>query len=211
MPIQNILPDPNNVISTAGVDISGTAGPGFASVKLSSDQPIMRDRTRSGRLVSRAVSYHQWNIDISYNPMTKAQFNPIYGFLLEKQGSLKPFFVELPQYRGQAVSSKIASSGVAGSNTLTLDNITDIEVGMMFIINDSADSTHTKAYIITRASSTPDQITFTPGLQKAVNNGATVNFTNPKIRVIQSGDVQEYSLDTNNLYSFSLKLEEACS
>lgn len=211
MPIQNILPDPNNVISTAGVDISGTAGPGFASVKLSSDQPIMRDRTRSGRLVSRAVSYHQWNIDISYNPMTKAQFNPIYGFLLEKQGSLKPFFVELPQYRGQAVSSKIASSGVAGSNTLTLDNITDIEVGMMFIINDSADSTHTKAYIITRASSTPDQITFTPGLQKAVNNGATVNFTNPKIRVIQSGDVQEYSLNTNNLYSFSLKLEEACS
>jgi hypothetical protein len=127
MPIQNILPDPNNVISTAGVDISGTAGPGFASVKLSSDQPIMRDRTRSGRLVSRAVSYHQWNIDISYNPMTKAQFNPIYGFLLEKQGSLKPFFVELPQYRGQAVSSKTASSGVAGSNTLTVNNITDIE------------------------------------------------------------------------------------
>ena len=210
MAIQNTLPDPNNLVNTAGLD-SGTAGPGFASVKLSSDQPIMRDRTRSGRLVSRAVSYHQWNIDISYNPMTKAQFNPIYGFLLEKQGSLKPFFVELPQYRGQAVSSKIASSGVAGSNTLTLDNITDIEVGMMFIINDSADSTHTKAYIITRASSTPDQITFTPGLQKAVNNGATVNFTNPKIRVIQSGDVQEYSLNTNNLYSFSLKLEEACS
>jgi hypothetical protein len=209
MPIQNILPDPNNVISTAGVDISGTAGPGFASVKLSSDQPIMRDRTRSGRLVSRAVSYHQWNIDISYNPMTKAQFNPIYGFLLEKQGSLKPFFVELPQYRGQAVSSKTASSGVAGSNTLTVNNITDIETGMMFTINDLADSTHTKAYIITRASSTT--ITFTPGLQKAVNNGATVNFTNPKIRVIQSGDVQEYSLNTNNLYSFSLKLEEACS
>lgn len=208
MPIQNTLPDPNNLVNTAGLD-SGTAGPGFASVKLSSDQPIMRDRTRSGRLVSRAVSYHQWNIDISYNPMTKAQFNPIYGFLLEKQGSLKPFFVELPQYRGQAVSSKTASSGVAGSNTLTVNNITDIEAGMMFNINDSADSTHTKAYVITRASSTT--ITFTPGLQKAVNTGAIINFTNPKIRVIQSGDVQEYSLNTNNLYSFSLKLEEACS
>lgn len=90
MAIQNILPDPNNLINTAGLD-SGTASPGFASVKLSSNQPIMRDRTRSGRLVSRAVSYHLWNIDISYNPMTKSQFNPIYGFLLEKQGSLKPF------------------------------------------------------------------------------------------------------------------------
>jgi hypothetical protein len=208
MAIQNILPDPNNLINTAGLD-SGTASPGFASVKLSSNQPIMRDRTRSGRLVSRAVSYHLWNIDISYNPMTKSQFNPIYGFLLEKQGSLKPFFVELPQYRGQGVSSKTASSGLAGSTTLTVNNITDIEAGMMFNINDNTDSTHTKAYVITRASSTT--ITFTPGLQNAVTSGAAVNFTNPKIRVIQSGDVQEYSLNTNNLYSFSLKLEEACS
>ena len=209
MPIQITLPDPNNPVDTGGFD-SGTAGPGFASVKLSSDQPIMRDRTRSGRLVSRAVSYHQWNIDISYNPMTKAQFNPIYGFLLEKQGSLRPFFVELPQYRGQAVSSKTAEApGVAGSNTLTVNNITDIEAGMMFNIDDSGDSTHTKAYVITRASS--NTITFTPGLQKAVNTEATINFTNPKVRVIQSGDVQEYSLNTNNLYSFSLKLEEACS
>lgn len=208
MAIQNILPDPNNLINTAGLD-SGTASPGFASVKLSSDQPIMRDRTRSGRLVSRAVSYHLWNIDISYNPMTKSQFNPIYAFLLEKQGSLKPFFVQLPQYRGQGVSSKTASSGLAGSTTLTVNNITDIEAGMMFNINDNTDSTHTKAYVITRASSTT--ITFTPGLQNAVTSGAAVNFTNPKIRVIQSGDVQEYSLNTNNLYSFSLKLEEACS
>lgn len=208
MAIQNILPDPNNLINTAGLD-SGTASPGFASVKLSSNQPIMRDRTRSGRLVSRAVSYHLWNTDISYNPMTKSQFNPIYGFLLEKQGSLKPFFVELPQYRGQGVSSKTASSGLAGSTTLTVNNITDIEAGMMFNINDNTDSTHTKAYVITRASSTT--ITFTPGLQNAVTSGAAVNFTNPKIRVIQSGDVQEYSLNTNNLYSFSLKLEEACS
>jgi|SRR6056300_473153 hypothetical protein len=208
MPIQNTLPDPNNAINTEGLD-SGTSGPGFASVKLSSDQPIMRDRTRSGRLVSRAVSYHLWNIDIAYNPMTKAQFNPIYAFLLEKQGSLKPFFVELPQYRNQSVTSKTAFSAVAGSNTIIVNNTTGIRAGMMFNINDSLDTTHTKAYVVTRASSTT--LTFTPGLQKAVSTGATVNFTNPKIRVIQSGDVQEYALNTNNLYSFSLKLEEACS
>lgn len=208
MAIQDTLPDPNNLIDTAGQD-TGTAGPGFASVKLSSDQPIMRDRTRSGRLVSRAVSYHQWNIDISYNPMTRSQFNPVYAFLLEKQGSLKPFYVELPQYRNQGITSKTASAAIAGSNTLTVNNITGISAGDMFNIVDSNDSTHTKAYIITRASGTT--ITFTPGLQKAVSSGAVVDFTNPKIRVIQSGDVQEYSLNTNNLYSFSLRLEEACS
>jgi len=29
------------------------------------------------------------------------------------------------------------------------------------------------------------------------------------IRVVQTSDVQEYSLGTNNLYTFSLNLEEA--
>ena len=34
-------------------------------------------------------------------------------------------------------------------------------------------------------------------------------YTNPKIRVILKSDVQEYSLGTNNLYTFALNLEEA--
>ena len=51
-------------------------------------------------------------------------------------------------------------------------------------------------------------IHFMPGLQKATQNNSDVIFTNPLVRVIAT-DVQEYSLNKEGLYTFSLKLEEA--
>ena len=50
---------------------------------------------------------------------------------------------------------------------------------------------------------------FTPSLQRSVSDNAQINYNQPLIRVILKSDVQSYSLGTNNLYSFSLNLEEA--
>ena len=44
---------------------------------------------------------------------------------------------------------------------------------------------------------------------KDVGDNSTLTYINPLIRVVQTSDVQEYSLGTNNLYTFSLNLEEA--
>ena len=52
-------------------------------------------------------------------------------------------------------------------------------------------------------------IYFTPNLSRATSDNSIVVFKNPKIRVILKSDVQEYALGTNNLYKFSLNLEEA--
>jgi hypothetical protein len=95
---QNILPDPNNPIGAAG-QTTGTDGPGYKSVSLTSDAPIMRTRTNSGRMVTRAIVGHKWKIKIGYNPLVRAEFEPIYNFLLNRRGGLKPFYVSLPQYR----------------------------------------------------------------------------------------------------------------
>jgi hypothetical protein len=85
MAVQNTLPDPNNRINDAGNDSSGTYGPGFASVRLAAVQPVMRDRTNSGRVITRSHVYHKWDISITYNPLTKEDFDPIYNFLLHKR------------------------------------------------------------------------------------------------------------------------------
>lgn len=205
MAIQNILPDPYHTITNSG-DSGGIAGPGFASMKLSSDQPIMRDRTNSGRLISRTSAYHKWVVNITYNPLTKAEFDPVYNFLLHKQGSLKPFYVSLPQYRSQGITDKTVSTAAVAGSTALACTTTGIVPGALFRINDSSDSSHTKAYMVTRVGTST--ITIVPGLAKAVASGATIDFTDPTIKVIQTSDVQEYSLANNNLYSFSLKLEE---
>jgi len=237
---QNILPSPTQSIDySGGTTQTGTAtGPGYASVKLSSNSPTMTSKTNSGRLLSRAVGAHNWSIDISYNPMTRAEFEPIYAFLIEKRGMLSPFYVELPQYAAPRDTTFAASgfsdtlSGDAGSaGDSILDSVTavsyDVSVdktpipGDLFNIADSSDSNHKKTYMVTRVETNSDylssrgqpateelRISFTPGLQRATDASATLTFTSPKIKVILDKSIQEYSLGVDNLYNFSLKLKE---
>lgn len=286
----DILPDPNNKIGAGGEALSsGETGPGFESVKFTSEAPIMKSRTNSGRVVSRAIVGHQWKINLTYNPLTRGEFEPINSFLMSRRGGLVPFFLSLPQYRvpqDSAFASFAASNtirtnlkgteliignsysidlttpndidftahGAASNDTGTVFTATgrassgtetvkalagttsipviynaastsDPKVGDLFTITDTTDANHTKAYMVTRIetnlsynsnlspqpATTERIIHFTPGLQRAVSSSMIINFHNPKIRVLLASNVQEYSLDVNNLYSFTLNLEEAQS
>ena len=234
----DILPDPSNPIGIGGQALAtssgGTNGPGFASVSFSSESPIQMSRTNSGRVITRSIAGHKWSIQIKYNPMTRDQFEPVYNFLLEKNGRLNPFFVKLPQQatsRNAAFVSAnptitTATTGAAGSGFIlqaghNTTEATQPQPGDMFTITDTNDSLHTKAYRVTRVMgngtynsalhsqpTTAQRIVyFTPHLQRAVGQGATCDYT-PLIRVMQVADVQQYNLGTNNLYEFSLSLEE---
>lgn len=211
---QNVLPDPNHGRAADGEEssVAGNKGPGFKSVKLSSKQNVITDRTNSGRVLQRFHSYHKWDISITYNPLTKDEFKEVYAFLLERRSTLDPFFVQLPQYRGQSSSTTQTGSSVtaAGSPTLVLasGHAANCAVGDLFTITDSANTNHKKAYKITKVNTSTHTVTFSPPLAKQVTASQTINLVNPLIKVIQTGDVQQYSLNSSNLYEFSLKLEE---
>ena len=225
----DLLPDPNNKINTAGaVDATGTAGPGFAKVKFTSDNTTQVSRTISGRGVTASPSYHKWSFDISYNPMTRSEFDPVSTFLESRRGRLNPFYVILPQHAAPkdsafAANTLTASATVAGSPTLMINGVSTGEPspGDFFTITDSSDSNHKKAYKVLRVetsatyqsgttapTATQRRLWTQPPITRAVSAGATVNFVNPKFRVTQKGDTLEYDLDTDNLYQFSLSLEE---
>jgi len=234
---QNILPDPNNSIANAGQATGTTKGPGFASISFSSEQKILKDLTNSGRLLARAKTGHKWKMKISYNPMTRADFEPVYNFLMHRRGPLHPFFISLPQYRlpqdaGFAVYSattklEAQATQAAGLTSLMIEksgynnstNGTPLP-GDLFTI-EGANSNHKKTYMVNRVETSADyqtgttaptssqvRIHFTPGLSKAVSAGDDFVFNNPLIKVVMTGNIQEYSLNTSNLYSFSLNLEE---
>ena len=226
----NRLPDPNYSIEETGKGGSGTAGPGFASVKLAATQPTAVSVTNSGRVSSRAISAHRWKISITYNPLTRDAFEPIYNFLLERRGMLKPFEVVLPQYNSprSTTSGTISVDGdiTAGATNFKVDGFGSVSGGLrpgdIFNFTDSNNSNHKKAYRIVRVldnsnyltggtqPASDERIYYTiPSVEKAVGNDSTLTYTNPTFRVIQEGDVQAYSLGTNNLYQFSLKLVEA--
>lgn len=316
MAFSNILPDPVNKITEAGVydNSTGTAGPGFASLAVRSVRDTQVSRTISGRGITRSQGSQNWEIDITYNPMTRDQFEPVYSFLLSRNARRSPFYVALPQYSSSRSSAWdtlanseslfVKTAAAAGESSLVIrhyDLTGAPKPGDMFTITDVNDTNHTKAYRITRVEtstvyetavtdSKEVRIHFVPPLVRAVATGLTnitttstntttetftlashglsigqelkmvsgnttdltvdqiyyviaagfttsafristtsggsaVNltsatntvftpsptkpvFVDPKIRCILKNDVQEYSLNTNNLYQFGLNLEE---
>jgi len=122
-----------------------------------------------------------------------------------------------------------------GASTAAYNNKTNgAHVGMvpkpgdMININDTNDTNHDKAYLITMVETTGAkedsstdletggegdkiQLTVTPPFVRPIstsNSGASVVFKNPLVKVIAPRGLGSYSLNTDNLYSYSLKLEE---
>lgn len=210
----DILPDPVNKINAAGdADANGKAGPGFAKIKFRSSYQTQVSRTISGRGVAASPGFHMWEFDINYNPITREEFEPVGAFLEDRNGRLKPFFVILPQYsapRDANLAGTINTSGVhaEGSTLITHTGRTagNFSVGD-FINFVGSDSFHLKAYKVVAVPSTTT-IKISPPLVRSTNSGANIRYINTKFRVIQKNDVIEYDLDTDNLYQFSLSLEE---
>ena len=233
------LPDPNWTVDNTGAGhaSSYTAGPGFKSIKFTSQAPVQVSRTNSGRVITRGLAGHKWGINITYNAMTRDNFEPIFSFLLHRKGRLNPFYIVLPN-QSSSRNTSFASSNAVTNNTILAkgahaagldymlqdghDASQSPRPGDMFTITDTDDSLHTKIYRVTRVTTSTDYISgqqpganteryiyFTPNLQRAVSDNSVINWTDPKIRVILNKDIQEYNLGTNNLYTFSLSLEEA--
>ena len=222
---QNTLPDPSNPISAGGgPDLSGAPGPGYKAVSLTSNAPIIRDVANSGRVVTRAVVYHKWQIKLSYNPLTQAEFETVNAFLMEKQASLKPFLVSLPQYTHSGAENPLVitqGSSVGQTSFLCSATVngTIPKPGMLGVCNTASDSTHTKAYMITRVETVQDhlqadslstgyRVTISPPLQKAISNNDTFNYGSPLLQVQESKGTRSFNLNSDGLYSLSLTLEE---
>jgi hypothetical protein len=53
-----------------------------------------------------------------------------------------------------------------------------------------------------------ERLHITPGLRWDVDPADPITFSDPTFRVIQEGDTNEYALNNNGLFSYSLKLVE---
>lgn len=233
----NILPDPVNKIRDSGdINAAGTAGPGFASVNVKTINNNMFERTLSNRGVATTRSSSYFEIEITYNPMTPEEFWPVSSFLMTRRGMLKPFYVALPQFaepRDATFATHIGTYTIsavgahtAGATSMLIDTShTSLEgtpkPGDMFTIADASDANHKKAYLVTMVetnalyhvdSTQPGVkeciVHFDPPLTRNVSDNSVINFANPLIRVKLKNDEFSYPLNTDNLYQFSLSLEE---
>ena len=224
----NILPDPSYYWGVAGEDpnsiTSGTYptppttyGPGFSSVSLNSSETIMKARYNSNILERKADIYHKWLININYNSLPAEEFYPLYTFLLLKQETLTPFYVQLPQFANQSQSIQLLSTSYPkGASAITTGIIHDKTPGTILTFGN-----YSKVYTITRVETETESLTsdpvnpgeerlhITPSLQTAIDSGSdSLKFIDVMFKVNIVGNALSYTLNSKNLFSFSLKLEE---
>jgi hypothetical protein len=237
MAFMDILPDPTRKILASGKqnDTTGNPGPGFVSVKLNSNMPMSASRTNGGRSVYRSLGTHTWEMDVTYNQLTRAEFEPVHAFLMSRQGLLLPFYIILPQYElpreatfatnvNSGTIPTFAAATTAGSTNFLItlgSTLGNPSPGDIFNVNDTNNSNHVKTYMVTRCETSTDndlspaptagqrRIHITPPLMHSVASSSQLIFKAPKFRVMAKSDVQEYSLGVNNLFQFNLSLEEA--
>lgn len=229
----NILPDPINKITDAGVYTTGVgnAGPGFAGINFRSSRTTQVSRTNSGKGIHRERDSQYWSFSIQYNPMLRDEFDVVDAFL-QRRGRLNPFFVVLPQYSKPrdttfatyaAANTITTAAQAAGKSTLLIGPsiVGTPKFGDMLTITDPADTNHMKVYKVVGVETNADYQTGTtqpttgqrkihvsPPLFRDVSSGSVVNFINPKFRVYPTSDVQEHSLDKDGLYEYSFEVEE---
>jgi hypothetical protein len=215
------LPDPTFKMGIAGDDdASGTPGPGFASVKLKSVQPMISTDVNSRRHEKDTSFYHKWEIAITYNPLTCLQFHPVYTFLALKKNTLEPFYVSLPQYSGQLTTEKVSLSGYTYPKGFDAIDVEDVDTapvttqpGQLFTIGSNEKVYMTTRvetpsdFVLTLAGGSDERLYFTPSLLEDITD-TSLYFLNRKIKVRQVGNTVEYALKSNNLFQFSLRLEE---
>lgn len=213
----DVLPTPLNLIGIDGQPSpTGYAGPGFASVSLEAFEPILHSKYSSGRYdMSRAAFHHTWKVNISYNELECQEFHTIYAFLLNKQETMSPFYVKLPQYLNQSglADKNIVSGGGWGNNTVVINVGSDhITPGTVFSTSDE------KFYYVTRVETNTDywspegapgagneRLHVSPTFQETIVG--SIDFTEPTIKVRTASELG-YSLNAEGFFSFSLQLEE---
>jgi len=209
----DVLPDPSNLLGDGGQTGEGSAGPGFKTVQLESKTPVMRTRTNSGSVISRSRASHTWTVNITYNPLTRAAFEPVSNFLLQRQTSLKHFLISLPQNKVPQDSTfaayllttdttivptadltsgvtqmTITNSGGTAYNSTTKGTC---KPGDMFTITDTSNVNHTKMYKVTRVETNAKY----EGSTQPTTAQQRIHFIPP---LAKSVDASETTLRLNN-------------
>ena len=192
--------------------MSFPTSPIFRTVNLKSESPTLVSEAASGKLQARQIAGQRWSFTASYPPMTRTEFAPVLGFILQQRGRLNTFTVQIPIVKDSLSSATgtLAANGsaAAGVTSITVDGVTGaLEVGDLVKFNG-----HDKVYMVVDTTETTGNTTtmvIEPPLRSGVADNETIAYNSVPMKVRLNNDVQEYGIGVNSLISYELDFIEA--
>jgi hypothetical protein len=191
--------------------MSGTypASPEPSVINITSVQPNLVTETRSGRRQVRSIGGQRWSLTASYNPMTRAEFMPVYAFILAQKGQFETFQI-VPAVVGSTsgtATGSVTTSGSAalGATSISLTGLTGVLKAGDFI----KFANHSKVYMLTADRSGNGSVAIQPQLVAAVGSGVAVTYNSVPFTVRLNNDLQQYRLSGYERYTYEVDMVEA--
>lgn len=183
--------------------------PKFSAVNLESDSPTLFSETVSGRMQSRKIGGQKWKFSAAYAPMTRAEFQPVWAFVVAQQGRHGVFTVipsEISSTSGTATGSVLTTgAALVGATSVGVDGLTgDLKAGDFIKF-----ANHDKVYMLTADRSGNGTLSFTPGLVSTLINNEQVVYSDVPFTVRLANDIQTYNTGVGNLFEYEVDFVEA--
>jgi hypothetical protein len=181
--------------------------PEFQAINLKSTHNNVKSTTVSGRVQVRSIGGQKWAFSAKYNPMTRAEFQPVFAFVTSQQGMLGTFGIVPPvigSTSGSATGTALVNGSTsAGVTSVPVDGFTgDIKAG------DFVKFGHGKVYMVTADRDGAGNISIQPALISAVSDNETMTYNSVSFTMRMTNDVQSYSLSQFEYYTYEVDMEE---
>ena len=196
--------------------MSGTfpSTPVLSTVDLESKFQNFVSVTQSGKRNVRQSGSHKWQLRGTYSSLTRAQFMPIFAFLMDQEGQFGAFSFTPPDLstpRGTGGGTPLVDVAAQVGKVINTKgwNFTETVLMAGDIIKFAG---NTKVYMLT-ADAVSDgaglaALSISPALQESPADNEALTVTGVPFTVMQLGAIQKYNAKTPLLYTFEVSFIE---
>ena len=184
-------------------------------INIKSNQTTIVSTAINGRRQARQLQNQRWSMTVSFPPMTRASFAPIFAFITAQRGR-KESFTYTPPIIDNALGTETGSvlvNGVhaVGDTTIAMDAFAGDGAGRFKAGDFLKFASHDKVYMVVSdvtSSSNAATVTIEPPLTTALADNEAVTYDSVPFTVALKNDVQEFQIGQDALYRYELDFIE---
>jgi hypothetical protein len=198
--------------------MSGTfpSSPAPRDVAISSNQNTIVTTTASGRRQARQIDGQKFRLRIRFPVMTRAEFAPINAFIMKQRSQMESFQYVPPTIDDSlgVASGVISVNGAvsAGATSCSIDGMANSTSGIFKAGDYFRFTGQNKVYMVVADvnsnGSGAGTLTFEPPLRANVADNAVLIYSNVDFTVGLTGDIQEFTIGTENYFQYEVDLIE---
>jgi hypothetical protein len=185
------------------------------AIKIKNNQTTIVSTSISGRRQARQLQNQRWEMTVSFPPMTRANFAPIFAFINSQRGR-KESFTYTPPIIDDALGTETGSvlvNGVhaVGDTTIAMDAFAGDGAGRFKAGDYIKFASHDKVYMVVSdvtSSSNAATVTIEPPLTTALADNSAVTYDSVPFTVALKNDAQEFQIGQDALFRYELDFIE---